>query len=30
MKGRGGLRCRILDDGLLSCGPAELVVHPPR
>lgn len=24
MKGRGGLRCRILDDGVLKCGEAEL------
>jgi hypothetical protein len=30
MKGRGGLRCRILDDGILRCGPAELVIQPPR
>jgi hypothetical protein len=29
LKGRGGLRCRILDDGTLKCGPAELV-QPPR
>lgn len=29
MKGRGGLRCRILDDGILKTGPAELH-HPPR
>jgi hypothetical protein len=23
MKGRGGLRCRILDDGVLKCGPVS-------
>lgn len=29
MKGRGGLRCRILDGGTLKRGPAELI-HPPK
>ena len=29
MKGRGGLRCRILDSGTLKRGPAELL-QPPR
>jgi hypothetical protein len=29
MKGRGGLRCRILDSGTLTRGPAELV-YPPK
>jgi hypothetical protein len=29
MKGKGGLRCRILDSGTLTRGPAELV-YPPR
>ncbi len=29
MKGRGGLRCRILDDGVLKRGPVELD-QPPR
>jgi hypothetical protein len=29
MKGRGGLRCRILEDGLFRTGEAELV-YPPR
>ncbi len=27
LKGRGGLRARILDSGTLSCGPARLVVQ---
>ncbi|MEP4076436.1 MOSC domain-containing protein [Haloferula sp.] len=30
MKGRGGLRCRILEDGELYLGAAELVVDDPQ
>jgi MOSC domain-containing protein YiiM len=26
LAGRGGLRCRILEDGILRCGPALLEV----
>jgi hypothetical protein len=28
MRGRGGVRCRPLSDGVLRLGPAELVVDP--
>jgi len=28
MRGRGGLRCRILGDGTLSLGPQELIIEP--
>lgn len=29
LAGRGGLRCRILDDGILACGEAELEMVDP-
>lgn len=29
MKGRGGLRCRILEDGELRLGAVELSIHDP-